>query len=587
MKKMKIHIVGFLFAAALLQTGCKEEFLDLKPIAKETDETFYTNFENVDMTVTAAYSRLKFLMYDVNTILANQAACDDVEVGGENANDGADWKLMDQLIHNPGNVQLENIWAINYKGIRLANSALFYLPRFLEEQPEMAKQRIAESKFLRAFYHFQLLQAYGGIPIVDKILSPAEFYLPRNSVSEVLQFIEADLEEAVPDLKNRSELGISEVGRASKGAAQSLLAKAYLFESSYAKYHNGDERFAGCEQKFDKALQHAEAVIGSNEYKLVGIDGERFESWWGERYSAGGANTIGAFRWIFSKDGDNSQESVFEAQNAVDGRGWSHSTGNGITIFTTCRYTSLNPTTMYGWGFNLPSEYLIGAFRNADTRETGLAAENTEVIDQRADPRFITTVGLEGDLMLTRKGLTATGDLVWDKMSLANVPTNSACRKYECHPDESILNPDKQANESGPINWKLIRYADVVLMAAEAALENGNSSRALELVNMVRTRARKSNNNPDQSTWVYPKNLSSITMADIIHERRIELALETSRFFDLVRWNKCDQFINGSELALTPGRKLEFDPEKHFFLPIPQTQIQLSEGNLKQYPGWN
>lgn len=585
MNSKKLYIIGISLLAILLQTGCSDDFLNLKPIAQVTDESFYTTFDNVDMTVTAAYSRLKFNGYDYNSILATQAACDDVEVGGENASDGADWKLIDQLIHDAGNPQLENLWAINYKGIRLANSALNYLPNFLEEEPESAKERIAECKFLVAFYHFQLLQTYGGIPIIQDVLSPEEFYPSRNSIAEVLQFIESELEEAIPDLKTRSELGSDDIGRASKGAAQALLAKAYLYESSYAKYHSGDERFEGCELKFDKALQYAEDVISSNEYKLVGIDGERYDSWWGEKYSTDG-KTIGGFRWVFSVDGDNSQESVFEVQNAVDGRSWMHTTGNGITVYTTCRYSQLNPTTYYGYGFDIPSYYLQNAFKNADVRETGLSAENSEIIDQRADPRFNTTIGLEGDLMLTRKGVKTSGDLVWDSMIVSYAPCNSACRKYESHPDESILNPDKVANESGAINWKLIRYADVVLIAAEAAYENGNNSRALELVNMIRTRARNSNNNPDQSTWIYPKNLSSISLADIIHERRIEFALETSRFFDLVRWNKCDQFINGSELALTPGTKLTFDPEKHFFLPIPQTQIQLSDGTLKQYAGW-
>ncbi len=590
MKKKPIFfgIAGML--AVLVASSCSEDFLDLKPIAKDTEETFYSTFEAVDFTVTAAYSRLHILNYDVSAVLVSQAAGDDMEVGGDNAADGADWKLIDQLIHTPGNATLNAFWDSNYKGIRHANTALVYLPRFEETHLELVKQRTAESKFMRAFYHFKLLEMYGGVPIIDRVLSPADFKLGRNSIAEVLHFIQKDLVEAIPDLKTRSQLGSNEIGRASKGAAQSLLAKAYLYESSYAKYHAGDDRFAGCEEKFNLALLEAESVISSNEYKLVGIDGERFPSWWSKVANpVPGDTTVGAFRWIFSVDGDNSQETVFESQNAMDGRGWAQSTGNGLVIFTTNRYTDLTGTWI-GWGFNVASKYLLDAFRNEDGRETDLSAENKEVINQYADPRFGTTIGMEGDLMVVRNSAgeyAADGRLDTSPMRLSNVPTGTACRKWEVHPDEFYLSPLKVANEAGPINWKLIRYADVVLMAAEAALESGNSPRALELVNMVRTRARNSNNDPNTANHIYPKNLSSLTFGDIMHERRLEFALETSRFNDLVRWNKTAEFINGIELALTPGYTISFDPAKHFFLPIPVMEIQLSEGNLKQYPGWN
>jgi starch-binding outer membrane protein, SusD/RagB family len=589
---MKIYRISTVCVVAVLLFSifsCTEEFLDLKPIAKETEETFYSTFEAVDYTVTAAYSRLNFLNFDVSSVLCGQAACDDVEVGGDNAADGADWKLIDQLVHTPGNNAIPAMWGMCYKGIRLANTALTYLEKFSETHPELVKQRTGEVKFMRAYYHFRLLEMYGGVPIVDKILNPNDFGMPRNSIAEVLHFIQNDLEEAYPDLPLRSELGSSNIGRASEGAARSLLARAYLFESSYAKYHQGDERFEGCEEKFDLALEQAEAVVSSGEYELLGIDGDRYKSWWSALTDPVPADsTVGAFRWIFSVDGDNSREAVFEVQNAQDGRGWAQSTGNGLVIFTTNRYTDLTGNWV-GWGFNVPTAYLLNAFRNEDTRETNLSPENMEPIGQYDDPRFGTTAGMEGDLMVVRDdngAYAATGGLSTSPMRLSNVPTGTACRKYEVHPDEFYLSSQKVANEAGPINWKIIRYADVVLMAAEAAYEEGDAARALTLVNMVRTRARNSNNDPNTANHIYPKNLSAITFDDIIHERRLELALEMSRFQDLVRWNRTDQFIHQTELALTPGVLITFDPAKHFFLPIPAMQIQLSEGQLEQYPGW-
>ncbi len=581
----KIIGVGLFF---LCLAGCDESFLELKPIATETEETFYNTIEAIDFTITAAYSRITLLNYDVTTVLTGQVGSDDVETGGANAADGANWKLIEQFVHTTGQSDFEFPWMVNYKGIRLANTALQYLPKFVDSHPELTRQRIAECKFLLAFYHFQLLQFYGGVPIVDRVLSPSDFTMGRNSIAEVLHFIQKNLQEAIPDLKTRSQLGMNEAGRASKGAAQTLLAKAYLFESSYARYHKDDERFAGCIEKFDLSAHAAEEVIASNEYRLVGIDGERYKSWWAMTIDPVPADsTVGGFRWLFSTDGDNSSEGVWEAQNAMDGRGWAQGTGNGLVIFTTCRWNTVVTSGWdQGWGFNTGSFYLQRAFRNADDRYTNLSPENMEQIGQYDDPRFGTTMGLEGDLMVVREPYNADGILKTAGMTLHNVPTGSACRKYECHPDEFQLNPMKSGNESGPINWRLIRYAETLLIAAESHFENGNTARALELVNMIRTRARNSNNDPDSATHVHPKNLTGLTFEDIVHERRLELALEHHRFQDLVRWNLCDRFINGITLELLPGQPIQFDPEKHFFFPIPATQVQLSEGNLVQYPGW-
>jgi hypothetical protein len=572
--------------ALILIIGCSDEFLELKPIAQATDRSFYDNFENVDKTVTAAYGRLHFNELCYYTVLTGQASCDDMDVGGSDPSDGVNWKEISRFAHSSANPALEYPWGQYYKGIRLANTALQYLPEVYDKEPELVNQRVAEMKFLRSYYLFELLKLFGGVPIIDKVLSPEEFYLTRNSIAEVLHFIQKDLTEAIPDLKLRSQLGTTDLARASKGAGQALLARAYLYESSYAKYHT-NEIFSGCEEKFNLALEQAENVISSSEYELIGINGERYQSYWGQQYNpVSGDSTIGGFRYIFSVQGDFSKENVFEVGNSADGRGWYQSTGNALIIFTSCRFTEANPNNWHGWGFNNPTKYLLDAFRNMDSRETDLSTENLEVLpNQYSDPRFTTTCGLAGDLMLTVEGLVNGGTPVWSPMILDNVPTSTAGRKYEEDPLAGRFHPNKVANENGESNWKLIRYADVILIAAEAAFESGNTARALELVNMVRTRARLSNNDPRSENQIYPKNLSSVLFGDIMHERRLEFAGEMSRFYDIVRWNKTNQFINGIERESNPGQTLQFE-DKYWFLPIPETQIQLSKGTLVQYPGW-
>lgn len=589
MKLNKINIL-LLFFCIVLGYSCSEDFLVQEPKTEETEEDFYKEFENVEMAVTAAYSRLCYQGLDVMSFLAQNAMSDDGEAGGEHAGDRVEWGKLNLLTHDAGNDNIKDMWRVNYKGVRLANTALLYLEPF--EKTELVKRRIAECKTLRAHYHFEILRFYGEIPIVEKVLSPEEFYPARQPIADVLHFIQTDLEEAYPDLPKRSQLG-AELGRISQGTAQSLLARAYLYEASYAKNWSGDARFGDCQNKYADALKAAEMVINSGEYKLVGVNGERFDSWWGKAADGETDKTydgkINAFRWIFSVDGDNSQEGVFEVQNVMDGLGWFQTHGSAFCVYSTCRFTHSSPTTMYGWGFNCPSDYLLKAFANNDTRETDLSAENKERIAENADPRFFTTVGKENtEMMIRLKGTTpdSDGNLVWARMKLDNVPTGTIGRKYEAHPDESILNPKRNANENGAINIKFIRYADVVLIAAEAAYETGDKTKALNYVNQVRTRARNCSDKAEGS--IYPKNLNTVTFGDIIHERRIEFAMELSRFFDLIRWRLGKTYIDGTSAAEaeSPNFRVQYVEGKHEFLPIPTEQIMLSEGTLVQYDAW-
>ncbi|MCK9206051.1 MAG: RagB/SusD family nutrient uptake outer membrane protein, partial [Salinivirgaceae bacterium] len=167
----------------------------------------------------------------------------------------------------------------------------------------------------------------------------------------------------------------------------------------------------------------------------------------------------------------------------------------------------------------------------------------------------------------------------WYKIAFNNLPTGTISRKYECSPDEFTFGANDTYGE-GPMNIRLIRYADIILMAAEAAYEEGDNGKALDYVNLVRQRARNSGETG------YPESLSVLSFEDIVHERRLELAMETSRYFDLVRWNLAEKFINGITLAsMGDGLEVNFIKGKHEFFPIPQRELQKAPG-LVQYPGW-
>ncbi|UCH15288.1 MAG: RagB/SusD family nutrient uptake outer membrane protein [Bacteroidales bacterium] len=325
-----------LLALGLALQTCSEDFLDTKPIAMETEESFYSSMNAVEPAVIACYSQLsRMRTVDFNFVVGmGSVASDDCEAGGDgSAGDTPDMQALDRLTYTPRDITtIERIWGFFYKGVYFCNVALEKLPEIAVTDPdanvELINERVAEVKFLRALYYFLLSQAYGGVCNVTTPLAPDELSQPRVTIKEIYEdIIEKDLKEAIPNLPVRSAL--DNAGRASRGAAQALLAKMLLYESSYALNYPGDARFGNMTQRWDEALQYAEEVINSGEYKLLGIDGETFDTYWSPQTNA--------FRYIFSVDGDNCQENIFEIQNTNDDWIWVQSTGNALTMFCTSR----------------------------------------------------------------------------------------------------------------------------------------------------------------------------------------------------------------------------------------------------------
>ena len=581
MKYLKYSLI-IVFTLIIL-TGCKEDFLDLKPIAKDTTESYYKSFAAVDATLTAAYGELNAReVFDKDYLLViGSIPADDVEAGGESIADYPMAQHFDQFSHTlADDTPLEEVFQYCYKGIRFANTALERFPIIAEIDSTVSQslinRRIGEAKFLRAWYHFTLLQIFGGVPIADKIIQPSDFNTPRNEIKEVFSFIEKDLKDAISKLPEKSvvtstnnghDLQFARDGRATKGAAQALLSRSLLFESSYAANYPNDERFEGCELRWSESLEYAEAVIVSDKYKL--IEGLGYNSW-------RDSNGIDGYRWLFTADADNCDESIFEIQSVNDAGTWGETHGNVVTVFQTVRkYTTATGVAgdVGGWSFNCPTKYLIDAFKNEDSRESGLNSQPTS--DETLDPRFSTTVGRDGDSILLFMSDSKSIELV--PMNFSNLPTGTIGRKFECGYDEYWGISDVW---SGPFNVRLIRLAEVILNAAEAAYMSNNTARALELVNMIRTRARNC------GTTNYPQDLSAISFEDIMHERRLELACEPFRFFDLVRWGIAEDFISGITLEAIPSLSVEFEPGKHEFFPIPLSEIELSKGGLINYEPW-
>ncbi len=558
---MKIQLFKKLIIIILLYSvvSCKPDFLDTKPIGKLAPETFYTTMESADMAVTTCYSWFKIeKVWDLTIMMImGSVASDEAETGGGTKSNVPEFQVVDQLRHVSNTPKIfEWTWGYLFQAINACNIAINELPNVTEEtdrnfNAQLLKSRIAEAHFLRAFNFFYLTMIHGGVPLVDHVLLPEEYQMPRSDISEIYKLIKSDLNIAIRDLPKKSEWG-DEIGRVSKETAQALLAKLYLFESSYAKYCSDDTRFTGMTQHWDSAAYWAEQVINSGEFELVGLDGERFNTW---RDPDPNVASTGGYQYIFMMDANNSKEGVFEIQCRNDGLGWFYSRGEALV--TWCAPYMINKkdgtSTTHGWGWWCPSDFLVNQY------EVG-------------DPRYKATVLEEDDTLLTSFGWVTPN---FDELKYWT-GNHRHSRKYECSPDEVLVGPGNWP--MGPINIKMIRFADVLLWASEAYFEMNNQNKALEYINLVRQRARNSGSDLN----VLP-SFTSLTHDDLVHERLVELACEGHRFFDLVRWNLAEKYLNHT---LADGDHIEFRKGTNEFFPIPSQEIVQSGGVLEQYTGY-
>jgi starch-binding outer membrane protein, SusD/RagB family len=551
-KKSSKYIMFSLLMALLF--SCKEEFLDIKPIGEQNSGTFYITQAAGEQAVITAYAQYNNVAFDKDLIMAADVVSDHAEAGGEYVNEVPSYENFNRMTPLTTDGEIKNVYGSLYKSIYFANIGIEKLPEILELDPEadpaVINRLIGECKFLRALGYSYLVRHFGGVPLVDHVLGAEEYFMPRSELKPIYDLMEQDLIEAIEALPEKSAAGADNIGRANKGAAKALMARNLLFESSYAKNYPGDERFAGMTERWGEALEYAEEVINSHEYSLPGMSGERYYTW---------RNPVtNAYRYLFTSNGDNSTESIYEIQCIVDGKGWAAARGNSM-----CQYISArriiddhgDPTNSGYWGLDLPADALVNAFEPGDPRlRAGIAIEgNGDSIEIAGGLRYL----ISYDASVTKTYNTKYESSAAEFKDVPNTPWHAA-----------------------PMNIKLIRYADVLLIAAEAAMEFGQNGKALEYINMVRTRARLCG---DAGNTVPADLVGTVTLEDIIHERTVELYLEGHRYYDLVRWNLATQYLNH---YTEDGYQVIYESPKNDFLPLPQDEINYNP-NLEQYPGWD
>ncbi len=479
---------GILIISVGLSFGCKK-FLTVDPPYSQDVENFFQTPEDYDRALTGAYDMLQGSFM---TLWIGEIASDNSIAGGESVNDTQGLHQIDNMTHGGVNNELRNVLRWNYTGITRAN----YILENKDNIDFVGKDHIlAEAKFLRAYYYFELVKYFGDVPlIIDKRLGIDEaLQIPRAPKAEVYAQIEKDFSEAAEVLNPIA----SQKGRATKGAALSFLGKVYLYQN-----------------KFAEAATIFDEVINSGSYSL-----------------------IPNYNDLFTVANENNSETIFDVQyTGLEGGSYGCLIcleGNAAVGFQGIRQYN-GPVYGDGNSYNLPTQDLYDAFSPIDPRRGATILDIEAFIAAQPNSSSITY---------------AQG---------AGGHTGYYNNKYIKRQGEIGL-PDNDL--TSPVNYRVMRYADVLLMAAEAHYQTGNTSKAQQLVNQVRVRA-----------GVPGLAVNSINV--IYKERRFELSGEGLRFFDLVRTGQAADFIQG------------FIPGKHEVFPIPQVEIDLAGGSWPQNPGY-
>jgi hypothetical protein len=483
-----IITVGFLFNT----TSCSNDFIERDPVYSIDSENYFNSETEYYNALIATYDLLQSTYQNA---LLGEIASDNTLCGGEGPNDVIGFQQIDDMIHTPVNTELKKIWDWMFAGVNRANFILEFKDK---TDFEGKNQIIAETRFLRAYYHFELVKWFGPIPLKGdaRFKIDDEKTIPRSPVEDVYASIEADLQFAIDNLNPVAP----QVGRATKGSAQALLGKVYLYQN-----------------KFNFAATTLDNLINSNSFSLV------------PNYST-----------LFEFAQENGAESVFEVQYTdIEGAGFGClqcSEGNVAVGFNGPRNYD-GPLFTSGFSFNIPTQQSYDAYDAGDNRRD-IAILNIAAWATQTGASY--GIGHEHTGFFNRKYIPRT-------------------RSTEAEGDLNLTNPN---------NYRAIRYADVLLMAAEAYNRGGiDDNKAKLYLNEVRRRAFGNNNNDI--------NASGAALTDFIwEERRLELMGEGHRFFDLVRTGKAAQFIPG------------FTSNKHELFPIPIEEIQFSAGNWQQNPGY-
>ena len=510
MKKI-IYLCAFLLAGGIV-SSCGD-FLEETSPDQLTSDTFWRNREDAEKAMSAVYSQLEYAIDNYGFAEVKwpvEAYREDVVVLGRDAMNYPNWVELSNFTYTNGNSQAYAYWWNNYRGISYANQVIDKVPTIPEGNIDEAVRAnlINEARFLRAYYYLKLQLNWEQVVLRDKyITSQAEMNKGLASRTDSWDFLIEDLKQAT---KLPASYDSDDVGRATSGAAYAYLGYAYLTRA----YEEADK-------KQDYLTKAVEAFNNVKGYELVAD-----------------------YQSMFNGVKSNTPESIFELQFTMND-------ANGA-FYQTCMHKWIGCTEVGGWDEILPSPMLMNEFK----KEGKIAKGGLY------DKRLYHTIYFNDEYFNGGPGKLFGEDTYNDIFGEGN--TKAAFHKY------LPSNWDAMNYWACAINMPLMRYANVLLMKAEALNELGKTSEAIPLINKVREvhgdmPAMKGSSQAEVRT-------------QIEHERIIEFPLENLRWYDLRRWGKLEE-------AMKAANRNNFVLEKHAFYPIPMKEINSNDalkGNVAE-----
>lgn len=533
MKKIFIYLL--IAATVISLESCKKSLLDLKSKSNYDYSTFFSTKDALNQAVIATYatllhdglwSREYYFIFDLlgydakktTNLQGDLAQLADYSFGTNQTQIGQLWSSLYRMAFR-ANVVIDRVNAWN------ADSAALY--------PQLAKQYVAEAKFLRAYAYWNIVNLWGAAPLItsyDSLLSNTSF--PRSPAASIWAFVESDLTSAIPDLPVAYNAA-TDLGRATKGAATALLGKTYLYEKKWS----------------------------SAQTTLTQLTQSPFTYSLDPSYDN-----------LFSTTNQSSPENIFQVMNAA----WTDwGIGNQYYVFggqETWGGTATHSDRAQEYGFKdwwntYISTTAVNAFHYPNPTDA------TPYVDPRAYSTFYGDKPSGGDTVYCEQ--CSTGKISYP-FNTADAQGDYSWRKYEYYNLVSSYGGPASA-----INGQVIRYADVLLMLAESYIQQGDfGSQPLALINQVRARVGAvayTSLGADQTS----------AMNILMRERQLELCGEQSRYFDLIRWGIAKQTIN-TERAAEPGDGTQPFLDKNVLFPIPDVEKNYNPNVAKEVQnGWN
>jgi len=520
----------------LLLAACSKDRLVVEPVNEFLSSNYYQTEDQVASALIGVYDPIGWSMaYGqwISPTMMGEIRSDNANAGGDPSNnDQPGWQELDDFTNTNSNVVLHPIYRKGYIGISRANALL----DLTEIESDAVTSYKAQAQWLRAYYHFELFRHFGPIPVVNKSLTPDDMNLERSTLSEVMQQIVSDCQEALPHLPLIAPSG--QEGRVTQGAAYALMGKAYLYWADL----KGDDAAL-----FESAADAFQSIVDLGAYQLQDDMQELF---------------------IF--DNRNTSESVFEIQhNPLWSSDWGWFEGvDGNGMIQLCGVRGLcaeHPDYEAGWGFMSVTEGLWNHFLDDDTyrRDVAILSED-ELAQQLAD------AGVRCDPIID---MTQNNPVDFTGYWQEKYPNLKAFAGTNVNGGNEHLTKAQ--------NTHVFRYADVLLMLAEALHRgSGDDGTAQMYIDIVRERAA----GPGDNTGNFRSAATVMaeegwSLQDLIwYERRAELACEGDRWYDLGRSGRAE----ASLFAGDGDKEANFGPDD-LWLPIALEETQIASG-LTTYP---